>query len=85
MKQHIILSFIFYHGNKNTGILAKNIPLNIARRIINWFLLRINDIDTWNDVTGSYMSSNGQTHFKNLAAFAARFLKCVWPFYDNAK
>ena len=23
------------------------------------------------------MSKNGQTHFKNLAAFAARFLKCV--------
>ena len=28
------------------------------------------------------MSQNGQTHFKNLAAFAARFLKCVWPFWD---
>ena len=27
------------------------------------------------------MSKNGQTHFKNLAAFAARFLKCVWPFW----
>ena len=26
------------------------------------------------------MSQNGQTHVKNLAAFAARFLKCVWPF-----
>ena len=23
------------------------------------------------------MSQNGHTHFKNLAAFAARFLKCV--------
>ena len=23
---------------------------------------------------------NGQTHVKNLAAFAARFLTCVWPF-----
>ena len=23
------------------------------------------------------MSQNGQAHFKNLAAFAARFLKCV--------
>ena len=28
------------------------------------------------------MSQNGQTHFKNLAAFAAKFLKCVWPFWD---
>ena len=28
------------------------------------------------------MSQNGQTHFKNLAANAARFLKCVWPFRD---
>ena len=28
---------------------------------------------------------NGQTHFKNLAAFAAGFLKCVWPFHDIAK
>ena len=28
------------------------------------------------------MSQNVQTHFKNLAAFAARFLKCVWPFWD---
>ena len=28
------------------------------------------------------MSQNGQTHFKNLTAFAARFLKCVWPFWD---
>ena len=24
-------------------------------------------------------------HFKNFAAFAARFLKWVWPFYDIAK
>ena len=24
---------------------------------------------------------NGQTHFKNLAVFAGRFLKCVWPFW----
>ena len=28
------------------------------------------------------MSQNGQTHLKNLAAFAATFLKCVWPFQD---
>ena len=28
------------------------------------------------------MSQNGQIRFKNLAAFAARFLKCVWPFQD---
>ena len=28
------------------------------------------------------MSQNGQTHFKNLAANAAIFLKCVWPFWD---
>ena len=27
-------------------------------------------------------SQNGQTHFKNLAPFTARFLKCVWPFWD---
>ena len=25
---------------------------------------------------------NGQTHFKNLAAFVTRFLKRVWPFCD---
>ena len=25
---------------------------------------------------------NRQAHFKNIAAFAARFLKCVWPFWD---
>ena len=31
------------------------------------------------------MSQNGQTNFKNLEAFAARFLKCAWPFYDIAK
>ena len=31
------------------------------------------------------MSQNGQTQFKNLAAFAARFLKCAWPFYDIVK
>ena len=24
---------------------------------------------------------NGETHFKNLAVFAGRFLKCVWPFW----
>ena len=29
------------------------------------------------------MSQNGQTHFKNLAANTARFLKCVWLFWDN--
>ena len=28
------------------------------------------------------MSQNDETHFKNLAAFAARFLKCIWPFWD---
>ena len=28
---------------------------------------------------------NGQAHFQNLAAFAARFLKCVWPFDDFVK
>ena len=28
------------------------------------------------------MSQNGQTHFKNFAANAARFLECVWPFWD---
>ena len=28
------------------------------------------------------MSQNGQTHFKNLAEYDARFLKCVWPFWD---
>ena len=28
------------------------------------------------------MSQNGQTHFKNLAAKAGRFLKCVRPFWD---
>ena len=28
------------------------------------------------------MSQNGQSHFKNLVAFAARFLKYVWPFWD---
>ena len=27
------------------------------------------------------ISQNGQSHFKNLAANAAR-LKCVWPFWD---
>ena len=28
------------------------------------------------------MSQNGQIHFKNLAAFAAKSLKCAWPFWD---
>ena len=28
------------------------------------------------------MSENGQTHSKNLAVFVAKFLKCVWPFWD---
>ena len=28
------------------------------------------------------MFQNGQTHFKNPAAFAARFLKYVRPFWD---
>ena len=28
------------------------------------------------------MSQIGQTHFKNLAALSARFLKGVWPFWD---
>ena len=28
------------------------------------------------------MSQNGQKHFKNLIGFAARFLKCVWSFWD---
>ena len=27
------------------------------------------------------MFQNGQTHFKNLAVFAARLLKCVWTFW----
>ena len=28
------------------------------------------------------MSQKGQKHFKNPAANAARFLQCVWPFWD---
>ena len=28
------------------------------------------------------MPQNGQTPFKNFAAIAARFLKCVWSFWD---
>ena len=28
------------------------------------------------------MSQNGPTQLKNLAAFAARLLKRVWPFWD---
>ena len=28
------------------------------------------------------MPQNSQTRFKNLAANAARSLKCVWPFWD---
>ena len=28
------------------------------------------------------MAQNGHTHFKNLVANAARFLECVWPFWD---
>ena len=28
------------------------------------------------------MSQNGQIHFKNFTANAARFSKCVWPFWD---
>ena len=28
------------------------------------------------------MNQNGQTHFKNLAAIAARFLQFAWPFWD---
>ena len=31
------------------------------------------------------MSQNRLTHFKNLAAFAAGFLKSVGPFHDIAK
>ena len=27
------------------------------------------------------MSENGETYFKNPAPFAARFLKCIWPFW----
>ena len=27
------------------------------------------------------MSQNGQTYFKNLEAFAARFLTFIWPFW----
>ena len=25
---------------------------------------------------------NDHTHFKNQAAFAAKYVKCVWPFWD---
>ena len=31
------------------------------------------------------MSQNGQLHIKNLAASAVRFLKYVWPYWDNSK
>ena len=31
------------------------------------------------------MSQNGQANLENLAAFAAIFLRCVWPIYDIAK
>ena len=37
----------------------------------------------WSDGQSVYF--NGQTHLKNIAAFAKRFFKCIWPFYDMAK
>ena len=30
-----------------------------------------------------HKSQNGQTHLKNLATFATRFLNCVWPFSET--
>ena len=29
------------------------------------------------------VTQNGQTHFKNLVAFAEKLLKCVWPFLGH--
>lgn len=28
------------------------------------------------------MSQSSQTHFKNLAEFAVKFLKCAWPHWE---
>ena len=43
-----------------------------------------NDCKTiFNPLTHSVpMVHNGQTHLKNLAAFTARFFKCVWPLWE---
>ena len=30
----------------------------------------------------THTSQNGQAHFKNFAAFGAKFLKCVLPFWE---
>ena len=46
--------------------------------IANFVFMRVQCISTLKCT----MSQNGQAHFKNLAACAAKFLKCVWPFWD---
>ena len=43
--------------------------------------LQVNDIEKIINLL-MHKVPKGQTHFKNLAANAARFLKCVWPFWD---
>ena len=55
--------------NHVTKLVTRFIRPDFFFRYISWTLKRI-------------MSQNGQTHFKNLAANAARFLKIVWPFWD---
>ena len=68
---------------------------SFSQSIILWitwlgFLFKIthNLNSAWNDGNSQALtlwciiSQNGQTHFKNLAANAARFLNCAWPFWD---
>ena len=79
---------------KNKARLATNfhfrarIPVDLTSGVIYKFLcgsavspiIMVNVLDTL--TLKCIMSQNGQTHFKNLAAFTARLLKCVRPFWD---
>ena len=63
--------------NLTLVILSMDVPL-IRRTSVSVYSENLRTVLTlW-----CIMSQNGQTHFKNLAANAARFLKCAWPFWD---
>ena len=74
----------WYRGNVwNWKWLESNLNLHFVFRHLTLQVIIVSKLCSWRMLTLLHLlSQNVQTHFKNLAANAARYLKCVCPFWD---
>ena len=65
---YALWKFVLLINTLNTGYVTKFI-VKPRLNVTKWFNPLMHNVPKW-------------SNFKDLAAFAARFLKCVWPFWD---